>query len=308
MDFRRERPPARPRGAALAIAITAATAVMMLTACSTAVPPGRAPQTPRASNASADGDAYAPQSGRLIWMLTRAALAQLVADPSTLVQLAGAQVYEILQPGQQPLPGFSAETVFTFASASALAAAVNGHRIPAGTYGVLYDPEAWEFTPLAEQEDPVQAATQAAAAAHAYGLRLIVTPALNLTTVLTPTSRLPRWQQFLDLNLIGGLAKVADVVELQAQSLERDTATYASFVQAAAEQARASKSGISVLAGLSTNPPGEPVDSQQLTAAIQATKSIVDGYWLNIPGQGPQCPTCNAARPDIAIETLLGIG
>jgi hypothetical protein len=63
-----------------------------------------------------------------------------------------------------------------------------------------------------------------------------------------------------------------------------------------------------VLAGLSTNPPGEPVDSQQLTAAIQATKSIVDGYWLNIPGQGPQCPTCNAARPDIAIETILGIG
>jgi hypothetical protein len=308
MDFWREPSPARARGAALAIAVTAAMAAMILTACSTAVPPGRAPQTPRASNASADGHAYTPQSGGLIWMLTRAALAQLLADPSTLVQLAGAQVYEILQPGQQPLPGFSAETVFTFASASALTAAVNGRQIPAGTYGVLYDPEAWDFTPLAEQEDPVRAATQAAAAAHAHGLRLIVAPALNLTTVLAPTSRLPRWQQFLDLNLIGGLARVADVVELQAQSLERDTGTYTSFVQAAAAQARAAKSGISVLAGLSTNPPGEPVDSQQLTAAIQATKSIVDGYWLNIPGQGPQCPTCNAARPDIAIETILGVG
>src|SRR6204780_5817556 len=258
MDFRRERPPARPRGAPLAIAITTATTVMMLTACSTALPPGRAPQPPRASDASADGDAYAPQSGRLIWMLTRSALAQLVADPSPLVQLAGAQVYEILQPGQQPLPGFNAETVFTFASASALAAAVNGRQIPAGTYGGLYDPEAWEFPPLAEQEDPVRAATQAAAAAHADGLRLIVTPALNLTTVLKPTIRLPRWQQFLDLNLIGGLAQLADVVELHAQSLARDTATYASFVQAAAAQARAAKSGLRVLAGLSTHPPGQP--------------------------------------------------
>jgi hypothetical protein len=306
MDLWRERSPARPRGAALAIAVTAAMTVMTLTACSTtAVPPGRAPQSPRSSAA---GDSYVAQPGRLTWLLTRSALAQLVADPSTLVRLAGARVYEILQPGQQPLPGFSARTVVTFASASALAAAVNGRQIPAGTYGVLYDPEAWDFTPLAEQQDPVQAATRAAAAAHAHGLRLIVTPALNLTTVLAPASRLPRWQQFLDLNLIGGLARVADVVELQAQSLERDTAAYTSFVRAGAGQARAAKPGISVLAGLSTNPPGEPVDSQQLTAAIQATKSLVDGYWLNIPGQGPRCPTCNAARPDIAIQVLLAIG
>jgi len=302
---------ARPRGAALTIGVTAA--VVLLTACSTAVPPRQAPQAPHSSDTSAAGtagavgDAYLPQSGSLIWMLTRAALAQLVADPSTLVQLASAQVYEILQPGQKPLPGFAAQTVVTFSSASALAAAVDDSQIPAGTYGVLYDPEAWDFTPLAEQQDPVQAAAQAAAAAHAHGLRLIVTPALNLATVLAPSSQLPRWQQFLDLNLIGSLAKVADVVELQAQSLERDSGTYASFVQAAARQARAAKPGIGVLAGLSTNPPGAAVDSQQLTAAIHSTKSLVDGYWLNIPGQGPRCPTCNPAQPDIAIQALLAI-
>jgi len=323
MDFRRDRPAARPRrdrpaagprGAMLAIGVTAA--VILLAACSVTIPPRRAPQAPHpsdtptagaAASAAAAGDAYVPQPGGPIWMLTRAALAQLVADPSTLVQLASVQVDEILQPGQKPLPGFAAQTVITFSSASTLEATVNDDQIPAGTYGVLYDPEAWDFTPLSEQQDPVQAAAQAAAAAHAHGLRLIVTPALNLTTVLSPSSQLPRWQQFLDLNLIGSLAKVADVVELQAQSLERDSGTYASFVQAAAQQARAAKPGVGVLAGLSTNPPGEAVDSQQLTAAIQATKSLVDGYWLNIPGQGPRCPTCNAPNPGIAIQTLLAV-
>jgi hypothetical protein len=232
-------------------------------------------------------------------------LSQLVADPAVRAKLRGALVYEILQPGQQPLAGITAKPVMTFASATALEEAVTGGRLPAGTYGVLYDPEAWPLTPVAEQRDPVQAATRAAAVAHAHGLRLIVTPALNLTTVLAPGT--PRWRAFLDLNLVARLAGVADIVEFQAQSLERDTATYTAFVQAATSQASTANPRIIVLAGLSTNPPGAPVDSQQLTAAVQATRSMVDGYWLNVPGQGPRCPTCNAPRPDIAIQTLQSL-
>jgi len=149
----------------------------------------------------------------------------------------------------------------------------------------------------------VQAATRAAAVAHAHGLRFIVVPALNLSTVLNPGRREPRWRQFLGLNLVGPLARAADFVELQAQSLERDTATYTAFVHAAASQASAANPRVTVLAGLSTNPPGAPVDSHYLTAAIRATRSMVDGYWLNIPGQGARCPTCNAPRPEIAIQT-----
>ena len=149
----------------------------------------------------------------------------------------------------------------------------------------------------------MQAATRAAAVAYAHGLRFTVTPALNLSTALNPGRREPRWRQFPGLNLLGPLARAADVVELQAQSLERDTATYTAFVQAATSQASAANPRVTVLAGLSTNPPGAPVDSRCLTAAIQATRSMVDGYWLNIPGQGPRCPACNAPRPDIAIQT-----
>ena len=310
----RQRPhDARERGAAFAIAVAAAvavTAAWMLTACSTAAPGGSAspkPYTDGAPGATGTGRVSMPPQGNLAWLLTRSALTQLLADPAVRAELQGSQVYEILQPGQQPLAGSTAKLVVTFASATALEEAVRGGQLPDGTYGVLYDPEAWAFTPVTEQLDPVQAASRAAAVAHAHGLRLIVAPALNLTTVLRPGSTEPRWRQFLDLNLVGRLARVADAVELQAQSLERDPVTYAAFVRAAAAQASAANPGISVLAGLSTNPPGAPVDSEHLTAAIQATRSLVVGYWLNIPGQGARCPTCNAPRPDIAIQTLQAL-
>jgi hypothetical protein len=83
---------------------------------------------------------------------------------------------------------------------------------------------------------------------------------------------------------------------------------YASFVRVATSQAGAANSRVSVLAGLSTNPPGASVDSRHLTADVDATRSAVAGYWLNIPGQGPRCPTCNPARPDIAIQVLRQLG
>lgn len=288
------------------LAITATVAAgWLIVACSAgsagshASPPASSPG-PTASPAR-PGNAPA-------WLLTRAALSQLMADPQARDRLQAARVFEILRPGQQPLPGVTADTVLTFASAAALEQAVTGGQIPPGTYGVLYDPEAWSFTPPDEQRDPVRAATGAAAVAHAHGLRFFVSPALNLSTILAPGSRLPRWRSFLGLGILGPLADVADVVELQAQSLERNTASYTSFVRAAASQVTEANPRVTVLAGLSTNPPGAPVDSTHLISAIQATRSMVSGYWLNIPGQGPRCPTCNAARPDIAIQALRQLG
>jgi len=316
MDIRQEqRPPdSRPRGAAVAVTLVAA--LWVLAACSAGATGSHPSPQPRTSGTTSTTDisrttGTSDTSGRRrrrpAWLLTRSALSQLIADPAVRARLQGALVYEILQPGQQPLAGITAKPVVTFASATALEDAVTGGRLPAGTYGVLYDPEAWSFTPVAEQRDPVPAATRAAAVAHAHGLRLIVTPALNLTTVLAPGTQQPRWRTFLDLNLVARLAGVADIVEIQAQSLQRKTATYTAFVRAATSQASAANPQVIVLAGLSTNPPGAPVDSQQLTAAIRATRSLVDGYWLNIPGRGPRCPTCNAPRPDIAIHALQSL-
>jgi len=294
----------RARSRAWAAAMVAAAVACALAGCMTRTSVGRSASSPASTSRPAAGTL---PGGKAIWLLTRFALGQLVTDPVIRAELAGSRVYEILQPGQQPLRGVTATPVVTFPAVAELAGALSSGGLPAGTRAVLYDPEAWAFTPADEQGDPAQAAARAAGPAHARGQQFIVAPALNLTTVLAPRSAVPRWQQFLDLELAAKIAKVADVVDLQAQSLERDTATYAAFVREAAAQARTANPGVRVLAGLSTNPPGDAVDSQHLAAAIRASWPTVDGWWLNIPGRGPRCPTCNAARPEVGIAALRSV-
>lgn len=244
-------------------------------------------------------------SGVPAWVLARPALAQAAANATVRTGLSRLRVYELLQPGQQPRQLAGSVPAVAFASAAELAAAVRDGQLPGGTEAVLYDPEAWTFTPPGEQRDPVAAAERAAAAAHDRGLQLIVAPGVNLVTVLAPAGAGPRWRRLLDLGLLARLAARADVIVIQAQSLERDAADYAAFVTAAARQARQASRRVGLLAGLSTNPPGSPVTARQLLAAFLATRSVVDGFWLNIPAPGPQCPTCNPVRPDIGIDTLL---
>jgi hypothetical protein len=278
-----------------ALAMVAAT----LAACSATPATSVSPAT-----SGSAGEIDLPGPDHPAWLLARSVLAQLVLDPAAVSELSGKLVYELLPPGVPPLPRVVAEPVVDFASAAALESAVNAGQIPSGTFGVLYDPEAWVFTPLAEQQNPVQAAKAAAAVAHAHGLRLIVTPAIDLAGVLDPSGTGPEWRQFLDLDLVGRLAKVADVVELQAQSLEQDTRVYTAFVQAAAAQANAARPGVDLLGGLSTNPPGVAIDAAELMADIPATRPVVDGYWLNVPAPGPQCPACHAAQPAVAAQVL----
>jgi hypothetical protein len=284
-------------GALMAAALAMPTAT--LAACSAAPAAGVSPAT-----SGSAGEVDLPGPGHPAWLLARSVLDRLVLDPAAVSELSGKLVYELLQPGEPPLPRVVAEPVVTFASAAALESAVDAGRVPSGTFGVQYDPEAWVFTPGAEQRNPVHVAAAAAAAAHAHGLRLIVAPAIDLATVLDASGRGPEWRQFLDLDLVGRMAKVADVVELQAQSLEQDTRVYTAFVHAAAAQARSARPGIDLLAGLSTNPPGRATDAKELMADIRATRSMVGGYWLNVPSPGAKCPTCHAAQPQMAAQVL----
>ena len=279
--------------------------VTVLAACSSA-PAGTQPAATSSPGPSPSPSQQAAGAGPA-WFVTRAALKSLMADQTARDRLLGTQIYEILRPGQELLAGVEARPVVTFTSAATLKQAVTSGQIPPGTYGVMYDPEVWSFTPVDEQRDPVSAAAGAASVAHAHGLRFIVSPALNLTPVLSPGSSAQRWRRFLDLNLAAEFAKVADVIELQAQSLERDATSYTTFVREATAQATAAKPGVTVIAGLSTNPPGSTVNSTNLVAAIAATRALVTGYWLNIPGPGAQCPTCGPANPAVAIETLRAL-
>ena len=289
----------------IALTTGAAAVLASATACSSAAhhdPPASSPAATHSTSARGHAGSGGPAP---TWLMTRQVVSEVTGDTAVRNALGAGPLDELLKPGQRPVTDVSARPIVDFASAAALERAVAGRQLPTGTDGVLYDPEAWPFTPVAEQRAPVAAAARAAAVAHAHGLRFIVAPALDLTTVLGTGAHGSREREFLHLGLVGRLARSADVIELQAQSLERDTAGYRRFVRRAAAQAHVTGHRVQLLAGLSTNPPGAPVTVARLRRDIDVTRATVAGYWLNIPGRGPRCPTCNPSRPDIAAQLTV---
>lgn len=176
-------------------------------------------------------------------------------------------------------------------------------ELPGDLGALLYDPEHWSFTPVSEQLDVRRFVTEASAIAKRLGVVLIAAPAVTLTTVLLPRYIGDRYRAYLDAG-IARSAATADIVCLQAQNAVRDTGRYAAFVREGCGQVKEVNPAASVIAGLSTNPPGTPVDAGMLARAIDASASMVDGWWLNVPSPGPRCPTCNEPRPEIGVAAL----
>jgi len=205
-----------------------------------------------------------------------------------------------------------ATKVQSFASFTALQAAILGSTIEPGVKYVLYDNEDWASTPADEQAAPFAFAARALALAHAHGLQMIFTPAANLSPVLNRTytasnqlgSAQGKFSGYLDLNMAGQAAAASDVVEIQGQQAE-DEPGFTSFVRQAASQARAAAPTHPVLLGITTSIPGSgPVSAAALTGVVATTRSLVDGYWLNIPGHSAQCPDCGQADAGPAVSFL----
>ena len=205
-----------------------------------------------------------------------------------------------------------ATKVQSFASFAAMQAAIQGSTIEPGVKYVLYDNEDWSFTPDNEQVAPFTYAAQALALAHAHGLQMIFTPAANLSRVLSPGystsnqlgSGKGKFSGYLNLNMAGQGASVSDIVEIQGQQAESQPG-FTSFVQQAVAQARAAAPGHPVLLGISTAVPGAgAVSPATLAGVVAATKSLVDGYWLNVPGTSPQCPDCGQVDAGPAVSFL----
>lgn len=178
-----------------------------------------------------------------------------------------------------------------------------------GVAVVLYDPESWPMTPRAEQIDPVAAVCRAAAIAHAHGKRLIATPAVDLLRQVAPDAshRGQRYRAFEQTGWIGAMAKCTDGVEIQAQGAEANPALFRQFVDTEARQARAANPDVLVLAGISTNPDGRRVSTQQLFEDVRAVRPVVDGFWLNIPAGGKYCPRCGEPQPQVAVQLLQSL-
>jgi hypothetical protein len=192
------------------------------------------------------------------------------------------------------LGGFGGSTLAAgWASQAQFAEDLAARRVPHGARIAMYDPEAWDATPLDEQRDPAASMRAFATLARRHGLLVMITPHPNLVGVLGAACQSAEGESetaaFLRCGVVADAARVADVVEVQGQSLEADPAAYAAFVTDAAAQARAANPAVLVLSGLSTNFTSDP---HVLYRAWTSVRAVVDGHYLNVPlGRRPAVAT-----------------
>jgi hypothetical protein len=208
--------------------------------------------------------------------------------------------------GSQGFPaGWKCAPTATYPSYAALQEALAKGELPADVKAIIYDNESWKFTPVEEQHDLDKFEKLVADAVHKDQRTFIATPAADLVPVLSPSvQKGGRYDEYLRLGIARSAARYADVYEIQAQGSEDNLALYTRFVKSAAAQAREANPKVLIFAGLSTNPSGKKVTAQQLFDAVQATRGVVDGYWLNIPGGGAYCPKCGEPQPQVAADLL----
>jgi hypothetical protein len=87
---------------------------------------------------------------------------------------------------------------------------------------------------------------------------------------------------FVRCGLAGMGARLAQVLEIQTAPVEQDTAQLRTFAAACQRQARAANPRVVLIATLSTQPGGKPVNGWQLAQAAQALRPFVQGFQLNM--------------------------
>jgi len=267
---------------------TAALAVLVATLATACSGPGGQPATggPPATAPTSAGSCHAGVSGAENWIMGSGELsaAQAAGASSVRYAVGSAHLFVLLLRGQTSTAG---QEVADFRSYAELKKMIRQGTIPPGIRWVMYDNEQWSLTPADEQADPVHYEQLFARLAHRQGYKVILAPAQDLVPGFDKNSfrgGKAVWPSYLSMGLAAASARAADIYEIQAQPYEmsvyRSQHAYADFVAAAAAQARAANPGIAIYAGLSTQ---RVSSAAQLLQDYEATRNLVDGYWLNIP-------------------------
>lgn len=289
--------------------VAAAVVTLLLTSCGLTGGVGAhhsGKQTPSAAASAGEGSSNSAAKP-LTWLITAEALRLMERATHRAPALRGARLLEILGSSGTLAPGASGVVVIGYRSEQEFAQAVASGQVPAVARAVLYDPEDWSFTPAVEQRRPAHFEREFAIHAARQRLIPILAPALDLVRAIAPGTA-DESTTFLNLRVLdhaaSALESTSGYVEIQGQSLERTTSLYRQFVVAAAAQIRQGDAKAHILAGLSTNPPGGPVTLAELRADVTATRDVVAGFWLNVPGTGRSCPSCSPTDPTLGAELL----
>ena len=201
-----------------------------------------------------------------------------------------------------------AVAVESFTSYHALQRALYKGTMDPGIRAIMYDNELWNLTPSNESSHPALFGARARALAHRLGMTFIFTPATDLANANStrPTAGAAVFQQYLADHLAARGARVSDVFEIQAQRAEA-TPEFLPFATRAVAQARTANPHAEILLGVASSPGGRSVTSQDLLDAYRSTRSMVAGYWLNIPLSGPGCTDCGGGDPQVAVAFLRSL-
>jgi hypothetical protein len=145
---------------------------------------------------------------------------------------------------------------------------------------VMYDPEGWANTPVAEQKDPVKYLGLFASLAHSKGYKVIETPARDLGNVATVCPLNTKTGENLDQWYvrckIAAAAAAADVYVLQDQVNTTNLTEYKWLFSQARSQAVAASPSVLVDAEVSTN----YGDADDMVAAAKSVPA--NGYYVSM--------------------------
>jgi hypothetical protein len=186
----------------------------------------------------------------------------------------------------QPVPRVPGivEPTAVFKSYAAFARALAAGTLPRTVHAVLYDPEKWPGTPLAEQRDPRAYMVRFSQLARAHDLAPILAPARDLVLVPGAACAKRRGENlsraYIRCRLATGDAGAA-VFVVQSQLDELTVPAFRHLLAVAAQQARTVNPHVAVVAQLATAPDGLVAAAGQLVAAARSVAGMVQGFSLN---------------------------
>ena len=193
----------------------------------------------------------------------------------------------------------------TYASWTALRSAEAAGNLKAYPV-ILFDFEAWSFTPADEQKAAAEYISKAVGTVHYNHQKIIVT--VNFGSQATDNTL-----------SADAAADGADDVSLQVQGADNSPeahlimntpATFLADVKAAIAAVRAKSKTVPVWLGLATDAGGVPANPANLVTDYTETYSLTSGFWLNsnqwAPPHGQGCAPVGC--PAVAQAFLSGIG
>jgi len=181
--------------------------------------------------------------------------------------------------------GFSTSATLYYSSYAQFQSDLNSGAITYPYKWVMYDPEGWANTPVAEQQNPVKYLGLFASLAHQHGYKVIETPARDLGNVATVcplnTQTGENLDQWYVRCKIAAAAAAADVYVLQDQVNTTNVTEYQWLFNQARSQALAANSAVLVDAEVSTN----YGTADQMAAAAKSVPSA-SGFYLSTTTAG----------------------